>query len=67
MSPVLVQRTQIFVEWELIDKRKVQRTVISFRLRCAAPLITSMAFFLQILSRRCRFQLLSYCSVVSKF
>jgi hypothetical protein len=40
-----VQRTQIFVELELNDKNKVQRTAISFRFRCAAPLGTSSALF----------------------
>jgi len=41
----LVQRTQILVECELNDKYQVQRTAISIRLRCAAPLRTSSAFF----------------------
>jgi hypothetical protein len=40
-----VQRTQIFVECGLNDKYQVRRTAISIRLRCAAPLRTSSAFF----------------------
>jgi hypothetical protein len=52
-----MQRTQIFVELELNDKNKMQRTAISCRLRCAAPLRAPTAFLLQILSRRCRFLL----------